>query len=450
MSDDSDDDDFVPEEEYVPEEEIETTKKKSSTRRKRKLNESFDEDTPPAKRKKEEPVKPKSSQSSVDSKPSQGSNGSKKRRQLELSDSEDDDNDTPVNDSKATSWTELALSSSEDTPKKEEPKPRRSLRSAKKKEEKIEEPKKQTRPKRTRKSKTAETKNVPDKKEKKAPAKKKKAPAKKRAPAKKKAAPKPKSPPKGKKKAAKKKKVVAVKGDAASQKVLAFIQKENRPFSYVGVFDSLKKTVGKTDVKKILAKLAAAEEIGMVDIKGKLTYFALQPDDGEFTPELLVEMSETIEKTRTESKEKLKLLSSLKAENGKLRQYPSDDEIAKLLSEAEEKLNEKEQKLEEFRNGNNVSAEDMTKIQNDFQKLFRTWKKRRKAVKDMGDTFVGETAKKPKKLLQEMGVETDAEVDVDVKDWEDVIPKKKFGRKRASMPSFGKKKRTKSKVGDCW
>lgn len=39
--------------------------------------------------------------------------------------------------------------------------------------------------------------------------------------------------------------------------------------------------------------------------------------------------------------------------------------------------------------------------------------------------FVGETVKKPKKLLEEIGVETDEEVDINDKEWEELLPKKR-------------------------
>ena len=60
----------------------------------------------------------------------------------------------------------------------------------------------------------------------------------------------------------------------------------------------------------------------------------------------------------------------------------------------------------------------------------------------MGDTFAGEGSKKPKKILEECGVETDEEVDVKITDWEELMPQKKRvirtpmlrGRKR----KFGK------------
>jgi len=424
------------ESDFVPEEEVETApKRRRSTRRKRKLS-NGDDDTPPSKRKKE--AEPEETSQSSKSNPSQGSTGSKKRRQLNLSDSEDEDQGDPPaqNINKATSWKELTLSSSEESPNKEELKPRRSTRSAKKKkaspiakvEEKTEPEKKPERPKRTRKAKATKKKAAPKKKappkEEKSPPKKKKAAAKKTANSKKK-----KSPPK-------------VKGNVASEKVLTYLQQQNRPFNYVQVFENLKKTVGKTDVKKILAKLAEEEKIGMVDLKGKLVYFALQPENAEITAETLAELKDATEKTRERNREVAKERSALQSTLKSLRQYPSDAEVEKTIAENEEKIAEKDEALDKIKNGCNISVDDMAKTSKEFEKLFKTWKKYKRVVKDMGDTFAGEGSKKPKKILEECGVETDEEVDVKITDWEELMPQKKRvirtpmlrGRKR----KFGK------------
>lgn len=405
------------ESDFVPEEEVETApKRRRSTRRKRKLS-NGDDDTPPSKRKKE--THPEETSQSSKSNPSQGSTGSKKRRQLNLSDSEDEENGDPPaqNINKATSWKELTLSSSEESPTKEESKPRRSTRSTRKKktspkvEEKKEPEKKAEKPKRTRKAKTSKKKAEP-KKKKSPPKKEKSPPKKKKAAAKKKTNPKKKSPPK-------------VKGSVASEKVLTYLQQQNRPFNYVQVFENLKKTVGKTDVKKILAKLAEEEKIGMVDLKGKLVYFALQPENEEITPEVLAELKDATEKTRERNREVAKERSALQSKLKSLRQYPSDAEVEKTIVENEEKIAGKDEALDKLKNGCNISADDMAKTTKEFEKLFKTWKKYKRVVKDMGDTFAGEGSKKPKKILEECGVETDEEVDVKITDWEELLPQKK-------------------------
>jgi len=110
-----------------------------------------------------------------------------------------------------------------------------------------------------------------------------------------------------------KKKVKTVKGDAALNKVLNIVNAKNVPMNYIQVFDNLKKTVGKTDVRKFLDKLADDEQISRVEFKKNKVYFANQVDSPDFAPEVLEKMAEEVKAANSANVSLRKEIFSLKS-----------------------------------------------------------------------------------------------------------------------------------------
>lgn len=76
-------------------------------------------------------------------------------------------------------------------------------------------------------------------------------------------------------------------------------------------------------------------------------------------------------------------------------------------------------------NAGAVSSAELNKRQQKFNKYFLEWKKRKKAVKEMVDTYMEGAPKSmtAKKFMSENGLETDEEHKVDMAVWEKLFKK---------------------------
>ncbi|KAK9717705.1 hypothetical protein K7432_006028 [Basidiobolus ranarum] len=203
--------------------------------------------------------------------------------------------------------------------------------------------------------------------------------------------------------------------DDVEQTVLDYLRKTNRPYSATDVFNNLHGAVGKTAVQKILTQLVEKEEI-IGKAYGKQWVYCISQDKFE-TPsqEDLNEMDKSIEEIKqkvAQEKEKNKQLTSvLSGLNNSL----TNEEIEEKLSLLEAENKKYEERLANLREGGKqMTLEDKKKIDNEYENNRKIWKTRKRMFNDIFNTITEFMPGKPKDLMEEQGIETDADAGVDI------------------------------------
>jgi len=99
----------------------------------------------------------------------------------------------------------------------------------------------------------------------------------------------------------------------------------------------------------------------------------------------------------------------------------ADAEIIKVQAE----IAKKQESLAKLSGGGGkaVTKEDVDKAQAGFNKYHKEFVRRKRAAKDMVDQYCESSGKKPKQVMENMGIETDEEVGVDIKAFDKFIKK---------------------------
>ncbi|KAI0955557.1 hypothetical protein AcV7_006191 [Taiwanofungus camphoratus] len=129
-------------------------------------------------------------------------------------------------------------------------------------------------------------------------------------------------------------KVPVLKGQEAEDKVLEYIKRMNRPFGAVDVSANLKGAVPKTATQKILVTLAEKGEL-VQKTYGKTTFFVANQANLEDMPaEKLAALEAQYKTMEEENKVLMTEVKAASAELAKLRNTPTDAELAIELDQA--------------------------------------------------------------------------------------------------------------------
>lgn len=204
----------------------------------------------------------------------------------------------------------------------------------------------------------------------------------------------------------------------ARQRVEAYLLQQNRPYSITDVHMNLKGVVGKTQMTKAFDALDAEGKI-VVKLYGKQKVFLIHQDnfpdldeeeDQRADEELKTLEQELVKETAGERQETQKL-ASLK---GSLTTPNLKATIDELVTSNESK----EKKLEVLCSGTVlISEEERVVIKKKYVASVKSWKRRKRTASDMLDVLSEGMNEKPKKLCEMIGVETDEEMNVTIKDF---------------------------------
>ena len=194
-----------------------------------------------------------------------------------------------------------------------------------------------------------------------------------------------------------------------------YLEKQNRPYSAIDIFNNLHKEFGKTAVVKALETLVEQEQI-IEKIYGKQKVYApLQDQYGEFDENeiksldvKIAEMNESLGILQQQSKQQESQINSFGKEmttatlvqtvqNLKKENFDLNKQIDKLKSETTLMTKEERQKLYERKT-----------------KMETHWKKRKRIANDIMNCILEGYPKPKKQLIEETGVETDEDVGVNL------------------------------------
>lgn len=203
------------------------------------------------------------------------------------------------------------------------------------------------------------------------------------------------------------------KESTAHQAVLAYMNKQNRPFSVQDVFQNMGKDLGKTAVTKAMENLAAEGKLKEKVYGKQKVYAADQSQFAKVDDAEIKAMDERIallsSKIQLKSEEIRCLESELHRYNGLLSTAAARDELGKVYPQIES-LKEKLSKLREGRVL--ISKEEKDKMYTNREKYVKEWKKRKRIASDILNSILEGYPKNKKQLYEEIGIETDEEYSV--------------------------------------
>ncbi|CAI2369696.1 unnamed protein product [Moneuplotes crassus] len=203
----------------------------------------------------------------------------------------------------------------------------------------------------------------------------------------------------------------------AKEAISKYMEAQNRPYSIQNIIDNLRGEIRKAQTQKILDALTE-ENILTCKEYGKAKIYLINQD---IFPETTNEDLEKLDKEiDTKKKEFEELDAKLKSLNSDLRKIKIEPTNAELDAELEALTSENlrlEGRLEEYgdvQEDRSISIDDIEKQEKLFSK---EWRVRKKGFMEIIDTISEALEKKPKELMEEIGIETDEDYNV-------VCPKK--------------------------
>lgn len=192
----------------------------------------------------------------------------------------------------------------------------------------------------------------------------------------------------------------------------SYLQSTNRPYSANDIFNNLQNKFSKAAIVKALDTLVATNEV-CERINGKQKIYFLSQEHFEIDNEKLKELDNKAEQATVEIS-KFKEAIVLKEQKIKVfkEHVPIENYEEQLESLKEEVFNLKN-KLESINvKCKNIDPEVHSKIKNDHKMLTTEWRKRKRLASQVFDTVLESYSKPKKAFLEEVGIETDEDVNV--------------------------------------
>uniref|UniRef100_A0A7S1GDL9 Homologous-pairing protein 2 winged helix domain-containing protein n=1 Tax=Bicosoecida sp. CB-2014 TaxID=1486930 RepID=A0A7S1GDL9_9STRA len=218
--------------------------------------------------------------------------------------------------------------------------------------------------------------------------------------------------------AAKAKKVKQLSEKDATPVIFEYVQKQNRPYNAVQVFENLHKTIKLPTCKKVLDKLADADRL-KIKVNGKQRYY--YPDQSQYTDvsaEAVKEAEAVVKAKDAEFNEWNGKAIALERQGDSMSKELTDEELHARVATLEvenKELAEKVARLEGL--GQSADPEKKKALVAEVNKWKRIWKQRRTTVVDVVDGILEsmETRKTRDQFMEEMGLETDASAGVELR-----------------------------------
>ncbi|MCO5581759.1 hypothetical protein L7F22_035647 [Adiantum nelumboides] len=216
------------------------------------------------------------------------------------------------------------------------------------------------------------------------------------------------------------------KSDSPEGIILNYMNEQNRPLNVQNVADALQKYgIKKAAVQKVLDSLADSGQVSAKEYGKQKIYLARQDQFEISNPQELQELNENNEKVRKELASEKMALSSLEAELRMLESNLTMEQIRGKEQKLKLDIKNAESKLGTLKQGVIlVSAEEREKVQGDFVTKMSEWRKRKKMFKELWDLITESLPRDLKEFKEELGIEYDDDVQVNLQDYSNLVPKK--------------------------
>lgn len=193
--------------------------------------------------------------------------------------------------------------------------------------------------------------------------------------------------------------------------VLNYLITQNRPYSSINIFDNLHGLIKKSQLGKILDALTEEKKIICKEYSTKV-YLANQDNFPEIKEEELTACDTEIEALKKEIAEGKANLQSLQNENKRITSEYTDEELAQVLSDADEKLKLLETKVTKIESNayEKIPDEKMAEA----EKILESEKVKYRKIKKICMGILDEVSEgfelKTSALMEQIGIENDKEL----------------------------------------
>ncbi|CAM9362659.1 unnamed protein product [Ectocarpus sp. 12 AP-2014] len=193
-----------------------------------------------------------------------------------------------------------------------------------------------------------------------------------------------------------------------------YMLQSNRPYSYINVFDNLRKKIPKAMVQKLLDELVRDGTLKLQEYGKARIYYANQDALPNGAGDASADKMRKLDQEAKTLTSQLEIVSKQEQQTrtrvSSLSCQPTDEELAKKLANSAQEL-----ELAEARNGaargqgRSVAAGGMKAAKQSFNKYRALWVTRKRNAMDVVDMIADGMEKKPKIVMEMLGVEPDEE-----------------------------------------
>lgn len=193
--------------------------------------------------------------------------------------------------------------------------------------------------------------------------------------------------------------------------VLNYLITQNRPYSSINIFDNLHGLIKKSQLGKILDALTEEKKIICKEYSTKV-YLANQDNFPEIKDEELTACDAEIEALKKEIAEGKATLQSLQNENKRITSEYTDEELAQVLNDADEKLKLLETKVTKIENNayEKIPDEKMAEAEKILEGEKVKYRKIKKICMGILDEVSEGFELKTSALMEQIGIENDKEL----------------------------------------
>ncbi|OSX76116.1 hypothetical protein BU14_0207s0034 [Porphyra umbilicalis] len=212
-----------------------------------------------------------------------------------------------------------------------------------------------------------------------------------------------------------------------------FLVRTNRPQSVTNIVDALQ--AAPTPLKKAAVDRATASLVARGDVTlkeyGKAKVFITNQSTIDVpSPEERAAIDERLAQLEAAAVDGQAAVASANAAAADVYATLSDADALARSTEVKVQRSELEAKVASFGGGVVLSEEERAALEQKYAEVMDTWKKRKRIVVEAVATISEGANKKPAELYEKIGIETDEEAGVNMKDMPPALKPERKGRKR--------------------
>jgi len=210
-----------------------------------------------------------------------------------------------------------------------------------------------------------------------------------------------------------KEKKVKVSDKEAENLIIDYLEKQNRPYSAIMLFENLHGAVGKTQAVKVLQDLAERSIITSKEFGKQKLFWRKQEELPGFDTETLSKLDEQIRQLEEEVSQLNDNCKVLSNELRILQTTPTDDEANKRIQKLKSENMELSKKVETIKqNQGMITIEDKKEAEKNYEFMRQMWKRRKRQCRDISGHIEEGTGKRFKELKEGLGLEVDEDYGV--------------------------------------
>ncbi|XP_064614255.1 homologous-pairing protein 2 homolog [Liolophura sinensis] len=203
------------------------------------------------------------------------------------------------------------------------------------------------------------------------------------------------------------------KDAGAVKAILAYLNRQNRPYSAIDIFNNLHKEFGKTAVVKGCESLAQDGKIREKTYGKQKVYVADQSQFADVDESEIQSMDKRVAEMTEELRTNMADIHKAETELKSLTSSLTTAEAERLLGEVTQSCHSLKSKLASLKEGQVlISKEDKDKIYHERAKFVKEWRKRKRMSNDILGAILEGYPKTKKQLYEDIGVETDEDYKV--------------------------------------